>query len=716
MLFIPLFSVSALCVASPAFSKNSDLQTEIKTFQKALKEKQSEQKKAAQASDRIQVLAAKRTELNEQIDNATKKIGAPGKEGRNAPKILKKSKEQLAKLMNEACRLAEDEVCNFTSEDFKVKNSTNGPFLKYYQVVRAKPEEISEEIKSTQERIDGLQEKQTANDARNSTSLLGKISNLFRKNRNPVEVCRIQNPVSSPVGQLASEVQLVNSNLQEQVLSPADYLAQELGELLNSKDQYKHLKINDKADFNKSITDLLQHIDENQKKWVAGLKKNRQGYEIDNYELRIGDHPLKVSFWVSADKKIIINFKDLIIGFGKDKIVSFGADYTNLKTGKTPAILALASVHENKLKDIGYEEEEDKGKVLKAFLNEVNLTHELSHKIPGLVKQGKMYKNGPNYVIPFQYFDGGNLGDQIIQRQVNIENADQGKTTSNTLIDSHSAIIQAAHQTLGQVGNLHRLGYVHKDLKPENIVINQNQASIMDFGEVIRIKNELEEKGVDNLGGSIPYQGPELEVLQNEQIESNFITDRIATEVRKNTTTQDSLEKFLTHKGVKNSKELAKQLMGFNGKDQRTVMDEVRRIVPEATQKKVITANGELLKRGDDWAMGMILYRMSHPENKNLGNCGKREFINSQRAAAVASITNYDQLCAQCQIFCSDTTHKKSSRPPRGSYDEIVYELLNPNYKERLSSEEAAIKMGWLKDSQQGSSSNSSHYHAAPID
>jgi len=63
-----------------------------------------------------------------------------------------------------------------------------------------------------------------------------------------------------------------------------------------------------------------------------------------------------------------------------------------------------------------------------------------------------------------------------------------------------------------QVSDLHKLGFVHRDIKPGNVMVTMNNSRIykveglIDFGMTIRINRQQNEKGV--LGGTEPYCHP----------------------------------------------------------------------------------------------------------------------------------------------------------------------------------------------------------------
>ncbi|SFK89279.1 helix-turn-helix transcriptional regulator [Brevibacillus centrosporus] len=70
--------------------------------------------------------------------------------------------------------------------------------------------------------------------------------------------------------------------------------------------------------------------------------------------------------------------------------------------------------------------------------------------------------------------------------------------------------------------DMHRHGVVHKDLKPDNIIINEQseQVSIIDFSHAIWLKENRKSYLVQSLEGSLPYMSPEQTGRMNRAVDS----------------------------------------------------------------------------------------------------------------------------------------------------------------------------------------------------
>jgi len=139
-------------------------------------------------------------------------------------------------------------------------------------------------------------------------------------------------------------------------------------------------------------------------------------------------------------------------------------------------------------------------KTLERFSNELKLARKISHKNVGRMYE-LMEEKGTRY-ITMEYVPGEDLKRLI--RKVGQFGA--GKTVS------------IAKQVCEGLAEAHRLGVVHRDLKPQNIMVDEEgNARILDFG----IARSLKAKGITGAGvmiGTPEYMSPEqAEVKEIDQ-------------------------------------------------------------------------------------------------------------------------------------------------------------------------------------------------------
>jgi serine/threonine protein kinase/Tfp pilus assembly protein PilF len=130
-------------------------------------------------------------------------------------------------------------------------------------------------------------------------------------------------------------------------------------------------------------------------------------------------------------------------------------------------------------------------KTIERFRNELKVARNIRHKnVCGMYDLGE--KEGA-YFITMEYIHGEDLKNLI--RKMGQLSAGQAITIAKQVCDG--------------LGEAHRLGVVHRDLKPQNIMIDTDgDARIMDFG----IARSLEAKGITGAGvmiGTPEYMSPE---------------------------------------------------------------------------------------------------------------------------------------------------------------------------------------------------------------
>jgi serine/threonine protein kinase len=130
-------------------------------------------------------------------------------------------------------------------------------------------------------------------------------------------------------------------------------------------------------------------------------------------------------------------------------------------------------------------------KTIERFRNELKIARRVTHK--HVCRMYDIGKEEERYFITMEYVEGEDLKSHI-QRKERLSADDA---------------ISIAIQVCEGLGEAHRLGVVHRDLKPQNIMIDkEGQAKVMDFG----IARSVEAPGVTATGmiiGTPSYISPE---------------------------------------------------------------------------------------------------------------------------------------------------------------------------------------------------------------
>jgi predicted ATPase/predicted Ser/Thr protein kinase len=130
-------------------------------------------------------------------------------------------------------------------------------------------------------------------------------------------------------------------------------------------------------------------------------------------------------------------------------------------------------------------------KTIERFRNELKVARKVTHK--NVCRMHDINKDKDTYFITMEYVPGEDLKSQI-RRKERL---------------SEEEAISLAEQVCAGLGEAHRLGVTHRDLKPQNIMIDdEGKARIMDFG----IARSRQIKGVTEEGlviGTPDYMSPE---------------------------------------------------------------------------------------------------------------------------------------------------------------------------------------------------------------
>ncbi len=128
---------------------------------------------------------------------------------------------------------------------------------------------------------------------------------------------------------------------------------------------------------------------------------------------------------------------------------------------------------------------------IERFRNELKLARKISHR--NICRMHDLSKDEGSYYITMEYVSGEDLKTMI-------------RMTGTLGIGT---VLSIGQQVCDGLAEAHRLGVVHRDLKPQNIMIDKGgNAKIMDFG----IARSVREKGITDAGvmiGTPEYMSPE---------------------------------------------------------------------------------------------------------------------------------------------------------------------------------------------------------------
>ncbi|MGF7046957.1 serine/threonine protein kinase [Paenibacillus sp. DS2015] len=129
-------------------------------------------------------------------------------------------------------------------------------------------------------------------------------------------------------------------------------------------------------------------------------------------------------------------------------------------------------------------------KLMEAFQREAKVLCDVQH--PGIVGYEDYFEaNGTAYLV-MEYCSGITL-DQVVRKNDKVMNADFLRTSMLPLI--------------GAMEHIHQQGFVHRDIRPANIIIGEDgRSKLIDFGSVIRYTESDAERSIFTTAGYSPLE------------------------------------------------------------------------------------------------------------------------------------------------------------------------------------------------------------------
>ena len=182
--------------------------------------------------------------------------------------------------------------------------------------------------------------------------------------------------------------------------------------------------------------------------------------------------------------------KDFII---RDEIVGSGAFATVKKAIERSSGITFAAKIISKKKALGG---------LDGVARELQILKKLNH--PGIVKLKAFYEDDDNYYLVMEFISGGDLMDFV---------------ALNGAIDE-SASKEIAKQILKAIFYVHSKGISHRDLKPDNIMIAQDDPVIVKITDFGLAKSQENESRMKTFCGTLAYLAPEV-ITNKKKISNN---------------------------------------------------------------------------------------------------------------------------------------------------------------------------------------------------
>ncbi|GAV29927.1 hypothetical protein PMKS-003433 [Pichia membranifaciens] len=181
--------------------------------------------------------------------------------------------------------------------------------------------------------------------------------------------------------------------------------------------------------------------------------------------------------------------KDFII---RDEIVGSGAFATVKKAIERSTGITFAAKIISKKKALGG---------MDGVSRELQILKKLDH--PGIVRLKAFYEDDDNYYLVMEYVSGGDLMDFV---------------ACNGAIDE-SASREIARQIMEAILYVHSKGISHRDLKPDNVMIAQDDPVVVKITDFGLAKSQEQESRMKTFCGTLAYLAPE--VISNKKKQSN---------------------------------------------------------------------------------------------------------------------------------------------------------------------------------------------------
>lgn len=172
--------------------------------------------------------------------------------------------------------------------------------------------------------------------------------------------------------------------------------------------------------------------------------------------------------------------KDFII---RDEIIGSGAFATVKKAIERSTGITFAVKIISKKKALGG---------LDGVSRELKILSKLNH--PGIVRLKAFYEDNSNYYLVMEFISGGDLMDFI---------------ANNGSIDENASR-EIAKQILEAIKYVHSKGISHRDLKPDNIMIAQDDPVIIKITDFGLAKSQENESIMKTFCGTLAYLAPEI--------------------------------------------------------------------------------------------------------------------------------------------------------------------------------------------------------------